>query len=117
MGPPNQPFDPSLLDASFPSNNSNDVNNGHAAYDNYDFDFLMNNDTSNTAAVFSGDVGANLGFDGQHDWADGGGQLPDLFQGFFFGPQAVGESGMDGGEGFAGVEGGRYDEGIWNGPD
>lgn len=111
MAPPNQPFDSSLLPTSFPL--SDDINNGPTAYDNYDFDFLMNNDTTNTAAVFSGDVGANLGFDGQHDWAEGGGQLPDLFGGFFFGPQAGGEGGMDSGGGFTG---GGFDDGIWNGP-
>ena len=78
----------------------------------------MNNDTTDTAAVFSGDVGANLGFDGQHDWAEGGVQLPDLFGGFFFGPQASGEGGMDGGAGgFGGAGGGGFDEGIWAGTD
>ncbi len=108
-----QPFESSLL--SNPFSSSNDISNGSAAYDNFDFDFLLNNDTTNTAAVFSGDVGANLGFDGQHDWADGGSQLPDLFGGFFFGPQAGAEGGMDGGSGFGGS--GGFDEGIWNGPD
>lgn len=79
----------------------------------------MDNDTTNTAAVFSGDVGANLGFDGQRDWADGGGQLPDLFGGFFFGPQAGGEGVMDGGGtgDFGGAGGEAFDEGIWTGPD
>lgn len=115
VAPPNQPFDSSLLPNSFPP--GNDINNGPSVYDNYDFDFLMNNDTTNTAAVFSGDVGANLGFDGQHDWADGGGQLPDLFGGFFFGPQPGGEGAMDGG-GF-GAGAGGFDDGtsIWNGPE
>ena len=82
----------------------------------------MNNDTTNTAAVFSGDVAGNLGFDGQHDWADGGGQLPDLFGGFFFGPQAGGENGFDSagtgdGDGVGGGGGGfpsaGFDENIW----
>lgn len=120
ISPPNQPFDSSLLSNLFQSNN--DLNNGPATYDdleNLDFEFLMNNDTTNTAAVFSGDVGANLGFDGQHDWADGGVQLPDLFGGFFFGPQAGGEGVMDGGGtgGFGGAGGEAFDEGIWTGPD
>ena len=112
MAPPNQPLDRPLLPTSFPL--SNDINNGATAYDNYDFDFLMKNDTTDTATVFSGDVGANLGFDGQHDWADGGGQLPDLFGGFFFGPQAGGEAGMDGAGGFGSA---GFDEGIWSGQD
>lgn len=80
----------------------------------------MNNDATNTAAVFSGDVGANLGFDGQHDWADGGNQLPDLFGGFFFGPQAGIEGGLDTGPGSGGGGGfgnAGFDDGIWNGPD
>ena len=112
---PTQPFESSLLSNSYSS--SNDINNGPAAYDNFDFDFLMNNDTTNTAAVFSGDVGGNLGFDGQHDWADLGSQLPDLFGEFFFGPQA--EGGMDGGgdAGFGGAGGAAFDEGIWTGTD
>lgn len=59
--------------------NSNNLLN----YDNiYDFDFLMKNDVP----TFTGDSGLDLGFDAQHDWADGGSpQLPDLFGGFFFG--------------------------------
>lgn len=113
MAPPNQPFDSSLLPTSFPP--INEIN-GPSAYDNYDFDFLMNNDTTNTDAVFSGDVGANLGFDGQHDWADGV-QLPDLFGGFFFGPPAGGEGGIDAVGGFGGTGGVGFDEGIWNGAD
>ena len=93
------------------------MNHGPAAYDNYDFDFLMNDDTTNTAAVFSGDVAGNLGFDGQHDWADVGSQMPDLFGGFFFGPPSGAEGGMDAGAGFAGAGGGGFDEGIWTGPE
>ena len=77
----------------------------------------MNNDTTNTAAVFSGDVGGNLGFDGQLDWADGGGQLPDLFGGFFFGAGANGEGGLDAGGGFGGSAGAGFDDGVWNGPE
>lgn len=117
MAPPNQPFDSSSLlpTSSFPP--SIDINDDPTAYDNYDFDFLMNNDTTNTAAVFSGDVAGNLGFDGQPDWADGGGQLPDLFGGFFFGPQAGGENGLDSGDDGGGGGGGfgnaRFDEGVW----
>ena len=116
MTHPNQSFEPSLL--SNPFSSSNEINNGPDTYDIFDFDFLMNNDTTNTAAVFSGDVGANLGFDGQHDWADGGSQIPDLFGGFFFGPQAGAEVGIDGGGGgFGGAGGAAFDEGIWNGAD
>lgn len=61
------------------NNNSNDL----LDHDNmYDFDFLMNNDVS----TFTGESGLNLGFDADHDWADGGSaRLPDLFGGFFFG--------------------------------
>ena len=114
MTTPNPIFDSSLLPNSFPP--SNDVSNsGPTTYDNYDFDFLMNNDTTDTNAIFSGDVGANLGFDGQHDWVDGGGQLPDLFGGFFFGPPAGGEGSMDGSGGGFGTGVGGFAEGIWNG--
>ena len=113
MAHPSQNFDSSLLPNSYPSSND-----GPAAYDNFDFEFLMNNDTTDTAAVFSGDVGHNLGFDGQQDWADGGLQLPDLFGGFFFGSQAGAEGGLDGGDGgFGGAGGTTFNEGIWNGPD
>ena len=110
----NQPFDSSHLTNSLRP--SNYLNHGPAAYDSIDFDFLMNNDTTNTAAVFSGDVGANLGFNGQHDWADGGVQLPDLFGDFFFGPQGGGEGIMDGASG-AGFGREAFDEGIWTGPE
>ena len=116
MADPTQSFDSSLLPSHFPS--GNDINNGAAAYDNFDFEFLMNNDTTDTAAFFSGDVGANLGFDGQHDWTDSAGQLPDLFGDFFFGPQAGGEGVMDDGSGsggFEGAGGAAFDEGIWTG--
>ena len=114
MAHQNQVFDSSLLSNPFPS--SGDLNSSGTAYDNFDFEFLMNNDTTNTATVFSGDIGTNLGFDGQHDWADGAGQLPDLFGGFFFGSQAGAEGGLDG-AGFGGVGAGTFDEGIWNGPE
>ena len=115
MATPEQKFDSSLLSSSFQT--SDDISSGPAAYDNYDFDFLMNNDTTDTAAVFSSDVGANLGFVGQHDWADGGGQLPNLFGGFFFGPQGGGEGEVDGVGGFAAAGSGGFDEGIWTGTD
>lgn len=84
-------------------------------YNNYDFDFLMHNDTTNTAAVFSGDSGLNLGLDGQRDWADGQ-QLPDLFGGFFFGGPAGQEGGGQGGSGGAGFGNGG-DFGEWDGRD
>lgn len=61
------------------NDNTNDLLN----YDNmYDFDFLVNNDVPTS----TGESGLHLGFDGNHDWADGGSaQLPNLFGGFFFG--------------------------------
>lgn len=66
-------------------------NNNLPNYDMYDFDFLMSNDNLNNVNHFTGDSGLNLGFDGTHDWADGGdAQLPDLFGGFFFGPPSEG---------------------------
>ena len=117
MAHTNQSFDSSLLSNPFQS--SKDLNNDPSTYDNLDFDFLINNDTTNTAAAFAGDVGHNLGLDGQLDWADGGGQLPDLFGNFFFGSQGGGEGLMDSGGsgGFGGVGGEAFDEGIWTGAD
>lgn len=113
----NPSFDSSLLTHPFQS--SKDLNNDPSTYDNLDFDFLVNNDTTNTAAVFAGDVGHNLGLDGQLDWADGGEQLPDLFGSFFFGSQGGGEGLMDGGVsgGFGGVSVEAFDQGIWAGAD
>ena len=75
----------------FAQNNTSMINEQNAlpSYDIYDFDFLMSNGSSNTVNHFTGDSGLNLGFDGSHDWADGGdAQFPDLFGGFFFGGSA-----------------------------
>ena len=89
-----QNFDPSRLPQ--PAISTSDNNAGMLNYDMYDFDFLMNSDNLNTISTFTGDSGLNLGFDGQHNWADGGNQqLPDLFGGFFFGGPAGESAGMD----------------------
>ena len=114
----NQSFGSSLLSNPFQS--SKELNNDLSTYDYLDFDFLINNDTTNAAAAFAGDVGHNLGLDGQLDWADGGGQLPDLFGSFFFG-SGGGEGLLDGdgsgSGGFGGMGGEAFDEGIWTGAD
>lgn len=51
-------------------------------------DFLLAN---NIDVGYHGQSGLNLGFEGQHDWADGT-QL-DMFDGFFFGGSGYAESG------------------------
>ena len=85
----------------------------------YDFNFLMDTDTFNPNTTFTGDSGLNLGFDGHHDWADGGNaQLPDLFGGFFFGGPVGEGQGVDGGCPTTGDFGDAQSSGagsIWNG--
>lgn len=85
-----------LSQTSAPLTHSN--SNDPPDYDGmYDFDFLMSDD----AATFTGDSGLNLGFDGHHDWADGGSaQFPDLFGGFFFGGSGSESTAMDAGTGY-----------------
>ncbi len=101
---------------STPSMHSNNID--PPGYDNnYDLDFLMNNENS----TFTSDTGLNFGLDAHADWADGGGALmPDLFGGFFFGGPAIEGAAMDAGTGYP-LPGGFEDAhggattGMWDG--
>ena len=114
---PAQNYDSRLLNTSGgsfnPSNNNNNNNSSSlytfgpsgasaaaanmstpASSTDFDFDFLLNNDSAPLPPTYNTGAGLNLGFDGRHEWgADGAGGgtgagqsgMPDLFADFFFG--------------------------------
>ncbi|KAL9032383.1 MAG: hypothetical protein Q9214_007993 [Letrouitia sp. 1 TL-2023] len=75
--------------SAFIDSNMNDEPYNTDEFSNIDgLDFLLANDID---VGYHGQSGLNLGFEGQHDWADGT-QL-DIFDGFFFGGTGYAESG------------------------
>lgn len=86
-----QHYDPRLMDQTMGAMpmivqpNGVVPNDGYDFTNNPDFDFLMNHDAMTDS--YTGDNGLNLGF-------EDGAQIPDLFEGFFFGGPALDGNGV-----------------------